>query len=68
MCSQMEGDRLHQISSLFLCLKVQNEYVDSGLLYSLDQGGQLGEGAFGVMHKAKLKMSAGENVTVSKSD
>ena len=44
-------------------------YEDSGLLYSLDQlqfeEGQLGEGAFGVVHKAKLKMSASESVTVA---
>ena len=53
----------------FLCLQVQNEYEDSGLLYSLDQlqfeEGQLGEGAIGVMRKAKLKMSGGESVTVA---
>ena len=57
------------ISFPFLCSQVQNEYEDSGLLYSLDQlqfeEGQLGEGAFGVVRKAKLKMSAGESVTVA---
>ena len=53
----------------FFCLQVQNEYEDSGLLYSLDQlqfeEGQLGEGAFGVVRKAKLKMSTSESVTVA---
>ena len=49
----------------FLCLQIQNEYKDSGLLYSLHQlqfeEGQLGEGAFGGVHKAKLKVPAGES-------
>ena len=57
------------ISFPFLCLLVQNEYEDSGLLYSSDQlqfeEVQLGEDAFGVVRKAKLKMSDGESVTVA---
>lgn len=55
---------------LFLsALKVQLEYRDSGLLYSLEQlqfeEGQLGEGAFGVVRKAQLKMTDTETVTVA---
>ena len=52
----------------YFCLQVQNEYEDSGLLYSYQlqfEEGQLGEGAFGVVRKAKRKMSAGESVTVA---
>lgn len=54
----------------FLCLQVQSEYKDSGLLYLSDQlqfeeGDQLGEGAFGVVRKALLQVSDTETVTVA---